>query len=239
MLVVYPLPDKGYRYSIRRGSGLFISCKAFGDASVKIDRNIIPRFFRITTNVKSGMDATPNKTMEKYLKYFVLMLAAALSLSLTACGGGDDDEPENPDKPSTEKYEVVTQTIDVGNDVSPHFIAEDGDVLKFCEVHTTQSLDFYLNKDYYSSASNLRFAKYGTVSSLSAIKSLKDLNWIQTGRYDSRHTLPLEEKCGYVFEGTYAGRVYYIRLFINSFNKNSSGTVIGINMQYQQFVPAE
>ena len=24
MLVAYPLPDKGYRYSIRRGSGLFI-----------------------------------------------------------------------------------------------------------------------------------------------------------------------------------------------------------------------
>ena len=35
----------GYRYPVRRGSGLFISCKAFGDASCKINKNIIPRFF--------------------------------------------------------------------------------------------------------------------------------------------------------------------------------------------------
>ena len=27
MLVVYPLPDKGHRYSIRRGSGLFIGVR--------------------------------------------------------------------------------------------------------------------------------------------------------------------------------------------------------------------
>lgn len=26
MLVEYPLPDKGYRYPVGRGSGLFISC---------------------------------------------------------------------------------------------------------------------------------------------------------------------------------------------------------------------
>ena len=45
MLVDYPLPDKGDRYPIGRGSGLFISCKAFGDASCKINKNIIPRFF--------------------------------------------------------------------------------------------------------------------------------------------------------------------------------------------------
>lgn len=45
MLVAYPLPDKGYRYTIRRGSGLFILYRAFGDASEKIDKNIVPRLF--------------------------------------------------------------------------------------------------------------------------------------------------------------------------------------------------
>ena len=47
MLVAYPLPDKGHRYTIRRGSGLFISCQAFGDASLGINKNIIPRFFYV------------------------------------------------------------------------------------------------------------------------------------------------------------------------------------------------
>lgn len=36
VLVVYPLLGKGYRYSIRRGSGLFIVSQAFGDASNQI-----------------------------------------------------------------------------------------------------------------------------------------------------------------------------------------------------------
>jgi hypothetical protein len=45
MLVAYPLPGKGYRYPIRRGSGLFISSTAFGDASNQIISRIVPRFF--------------------------------------------------------------------------------------------------------------------------------------------------------------------------------------------------
>ena len=45
MLVAYPLPDKGYRYSIRRGSGLFISCQAFGDASLGINKKSFHAFF--------------------------------------------------------------------------------------------------------------------------------------------------------------------------------------------------
>lgn len=45
MLVAYPLPDKGYPYTIRRGSGLFILYRAFGDASEKINKNIVPRLF--------------------------------------------------------------------------------------------------------------------------------------------------------------------------------------------------
>lgn len=45
MLVAYPLPDKGYRYPMRRGSGLFISSMAFGDASNQIISRIVPRFF--------------------------------------------------------------------------------------------------------------------------------------------------------------------------------------------------
>ena len=44
MLVAYPLPDKGYRYPIRRGSGLFITFKAFGGASIEIFSRIVPRF---------------------------------------------------------------------------------------------------------------------------------------------------------------------------------------------------
>lgn len=45
MLVAYPLPDKGYRYPIRRGSGLFICSLAFGDASLKINKKSFHALF--------------------------------------------------------------------------------------------------------------------------------------------------------------------------------------------------
>jgi|GEM_PF-5315121 len=58
MLVAYPLPGKGgYRYPIRRGSGLFITFKAFGDASIEIISRIVPRFsFFITASIKDACE---------------------------------------------------------------------------------------------------------------------------------------------------------------------------------------
>ena len=53
--------------------------------------------------------------MEKYLKYFVLMLATVLSLSLASCGGGDDDEPDHPGKPST--TDVVSGSASENNNI--------------------------------------------------------------------------------------------------------------------------
>lgn len=35
--------------------------------------------------------------MDKHLKYLMLLLVTTLSLTLTACGGDDDDEPTLPD----------------------------------------------------------------------------------------------------------------------------------------------
>ena len=42
-----------------------------------------------------------------------------------------------------------------------------------------------------------------------------------------------------VIEGTYAGQAYYVRVFIDSFNRNASGDVIGVNYKWQQFTPAQ
>lgn len=48
-------PRRGeYRYSIRRGSGLFISCWAFGDASCKVNKKSFHAFFVLTINRQIG-----------------------------------------------------------------------------------------------------------------------------------------------------------------------------------------
>ena len=80
MLVAYPLPDKGNRYTVRRGSGLFISCWAFGDASCKINKNNIPRFFSYSSSrVNSGMEATVS-----CMKKLFLLIAMVVGLATAA-----------------------------------------------------------------------------------------------------------------------------------------------------------
>lgn len=69
MLVVYPLPDKGYRYPIRRGSGLFITFRAFGDASIEIFSRIVPRFsvYKHLEYRVEGDDRPQDKTMPQLI----------------------------------------------------------------------------------------------------------------------------------------------------------------------------
>lgn len=45
--------------------------------------------------------------MAKYLKLFMVALFATLTLSLTACGGDDDDEPDFPDNGGNSSSEVA------------------------------------------------------------------------------------------------------------------------------------
>ena len=84
-------------------------------------------------------------------------------------------------------------------------------------------------------------ARCKDVSSLSQITSISGLSWI-----DYNIGIPyrvgincfdLEEKAGFILEGTFWGRTYYIRIFISEFNRNSAGTIIGINGSFQQFLP--
>lgn len=200
------------------------------------------------------MEATQKKQMEKLQKYLMLLFVATLSMTFTACGGDDDDEPDNPaGGSSATKFEVVTFTIDNGATVAPHFVDEYGNDFKFCNVDT--KYDYYTDYneiigfsiDRYSIASNIRMAKCKDVSSLSQITSLSGVSWIDNaiGHYVytsspyrvNDNCFNLEEKTGYILEGTLDGRTYYIRIYISDFNRNSAGNIIGINGSMQQFQP--
>ena len=121
MLVAYPLPDKGYRYPIRRGSGLFISLIGVWRCLLEDKQEIIPRFFRITTKrqIRNGGDTQHNK-MEKLQKYLMLLLVTTLSLTFTACS--DDDEPSTDNLSETNsivgKWVDGDQILTLGKDGS-------------------------------------------------------------------------------------------------------------------------
>lgn len=93
MLVVYPLPGKGHRYSIRRGSGLFILCQVFGDTSLGINKNIIPRllFYPLKRQFGNGCDTTP--IMPTHAKWISILILLLSTLTLFSCEDGN--QPDN------------------------------------------------------------------------------------------------------------------------------------------------
>ena len=169
------------------------------------------------------------------------MLATVLSLSLSSCGGGDEDEPDQPGKPSGQ-YEIVSRTINANAEFLIYFIPYGYDQNRsFSRVDTNFNDDgsLYLTcSDWKMDVHDLRYAACGEVKSLESIKSVDGLNWVKGDNgYSSR--LTVEEKYGFVIEGTRDGQAYYVRMFIDSFNRNASGDVIGINYKWQQFIPAQ
>lgn len=168
------------------------------------------------------------------------MLATVLSLSLSSCGGGDDDdEPDQPNKPSG-KYEVVSRTVDVNRRIEIDFRRYgDGWELSLCDAGIFKEVNglYFSLKDSYRN--DIRCAELGSVSSLSAINHVKDLKWVSALESNTQKTLIVDEKSGFVIEGTCAGQAYYVRVFIDSFNRNASGEVIGVNYKWQQFIPAQ
>lgn len=167
------------------------------------------------------MDATRERFMEKYLKYFVLMLATVLSLSLESCGGGDDEEPDQPGKPST-------------TDVVSGSASENYGVVLLSGVY--DGPNFYWRSDkLYLINDNGRYSyvkmiSVGTVSKLSDIKTVPAEGW--------GNELPLDNSGGYIITYTDQGKAYYIRLFI-TFNVSAAGDLVGINYQFQHFTPAQ
>lgn len=167
------------------------------------------------------------------------MLATVLSLSLASCGGGDDDEPDQPNKPSG-KYEVVSRTVTVNKRTDINFRRyDDGLEMSFCYAGVFKednALYFSLEDSYRM---NIRCAATGSVSSLSVINNVKDLEWTSPDESNLNKTLTANEKSGFLLEGTYDGQAYYVRVLIDSFNRNASGDVIGVNYKWQQFIPAQ
>ena len=160
--------------------------------------------------------------MEKYLKYFVLMLATVLSLSLASCGGGDDDdEPDQPGKPST-------------TDVVSGSASENSSVCLLSGSYKGPHLYWRSDKLYLQNHDGLysyvKMIYVGTVSKLSDIKTVPAEGWGKE--------LPLENNGGYIITYTYQGKAYYIRLFI-TFNVSAAGDLVGINYQFQHFTPAQ
>lgn len=149
------------------------------------------------------------------------MLATVLSLSLASCGGGDDDEPDQPGKPST--TDVVSGSASEKRAVCLLSEVYDGPLFSW----SNKTLRLYNYNGLYS---YVKMISVGKVSKLSDIKTVPAEGW--------GNELPLTDKNGYIITYTYEGKAYYIRLFI-TFNVSAAGDMVGINYQFQYFTPAQ
>ena len=103
--------------SIRRGSGLFISCRAFGDASNKINRNNVLRFLFIYNNFITDHRSFQVQNVNK-ISFVNLLTHIALCANIKQKGG--------------RIYEKDFNSIARVARISPALFARRGDSISLC-----------------------------------------------------------------------------------------------------------
>lgn len=184
--------------------------------------------------------------MEKFQKYLMLLLVTTFSLTFTACGGDDDDEPQPNQGP--------TSTLIKGKLSFPgDLVITAKDSRNFCKVQfgcfnnnsnsddTRQDLNMswedgallLYSNNYSYFGSNLKVIYAGSVKSLAEITSLPTPTITNT--WNNGKTL--FENGGYIIEGTSGGDLYYVRLYISEIIRNAADDKIGVSYEYQFFNP--
>lgn len=155
--------------------------------------------------------------MEKYLKYFVLMLATVLSLSLSSCGGGDDDEP---DQPASNKVYTATESLAGGY---ASFQLDDNIELAFGINGYSGS-----RQVYFRGIEGARICYISDANSLESIKEIPSSGWKSTLNDHWKQG-------GYIGEYTTSkGALVYIRMWVE-FTYNASGEYSSVTVKWQRF----
>ena len=158
--------------------------------------------------------------MEKYLKTLLLLLVATLSLTITSCGGDDDDEPNAPDQSTTSG--ITKGTVGESKSVNVVFPNSYPVLCGFQVFHGVVSV-----VDGYNYGTN-EICSCGKVSGLSEITTAPSSGWSTSA--------PLIDGGGYILTYIDGGVSKYVRLMLTT-NKSASGEVVGVNYAFQHFTP--
>lgn len=186
------------------------------------------------------MEATHQIIMKKTFSILILLLATMTSVALTACGG-DDDEPANPDNPNVpSQSDVVKETTSfpggIGFNAIWSYGANSDFWLKFDSNNGSQP-HVCFDHPSWCVLKNLKIGNYGNVNTLQSITSLSKIDTWISSPWSSYDGPILNEKDGFIIEGTSSGKLYYYRLWAKKFTYNASNELIGIDWEWQQFTP--
>lgn len=172
-----------------------------------------------TLKVKSGMEATQYKIMDKFLKSLMLLLVTVFSLTLTACGG--DDEPDDPTKPPTTQTDVTKGAIGINHAFDMAFQSHSGCYMWLKDSNTITVYGFQLEK--------VQIVYVGKVKGLEDIKTAPKMGWSDSTQ--------VNDGGGYIINYVYGGTPYYVRVMLRT-NTDATGEVVGVNYAYQYFTPS-
>ncbi len=159
--------------------------------------------------------------MKKLLKYFMFIFAA---VAIAACGGDDNDEPEDPSNPSS-SIDLSVKSITIPYDGIRELDCPEQISLGFDTQRYHSESRIYVTAKYVTA----HMVYIGPGADITSIKTVPSEGWYYAS-YD-----PQEGK--YAIEYYNGGKAYYIRLLIESFNYDASGNKIGLNAKYQLFTP--
>lgn len=162
--------------------------------------------------------------MEKLLKYLTLLLVTALSLTFTACGGDDDNEPNTPNVSG--RIETFSLRANKPGDKYPT-----GETMIYLSSWDYVSISLNDNDGLMLKVSGGEYT-HPHIKYFGNVKSIKDITYQNIGSITETTTNAVDNG-GYVIEYTYDGNLYYIRLRI-TLNESSAGEVVGCNVQWQQ-----
>lgn len=156
--------------------------------------------------------------MEKILKYLVLLLVTTLSMTFTACGGDDNDEPDSPGGNS----KVITATF--ASDRMYQLVT----IENVNNSGYTGSVVIFVNEGKIgvngTAVDNKSLVDCGECKNLSDIKSIPSSGWSDS--------LPFNDHHGYICTYSVSGKAYYVKFIIQE-NRNVSGELIGYTITHQ------
>lgn len=198
----------------------------------------------------------------KFKDFFKIFFIAFLAcVALTACGG-DDDEPDDPNKGNgteqTGNYIATTQVktaevgYETGKDGNIRTIYEDYNIKYELRIGNGQLLllgYFRINGswekryDYYQNAygDNFKYSVHSgyAIMSVGKVNGLSDITkkTITPEYFGSMYLFPeIQPYYGYAatFQ-TEAGETKYLRIYIKDYKLHESGTLKNITVQYQLY----
>ena len=173
--------------------------------------------------------------MDKLLKYLMLLLVTTLSLTFTACGGDDNDEPEKPNIPGTENTDNSEYDGYVASKSSISFYPIRNGNQYYAEIRPSVDSFTYSGHDFRLYSKIAFIGNYKRIKDIDGLNSISEWKAVSgNNSYRVTYNNVKESDC-FLIEITDSGSSDYLIYQFGPSKKNLSGDVIGYYYNLQSY----